>query len=80
MSKAFVGEAMAVFCALLIRGISIPLLKLLTSSIELALAVAPVMFTLKDWEVAVRCKVVATVMASTKRTSLVILKSVKIKN
>ena len=76
MSKPVAGAAIAVFCALVIRGMSIPFEVLVTSSIELALATAPVVLTLKDWEEDEKCKVIATVSTITMRKSLAMVKTV----
>ena len=70
---------MAFFCVLSIRGTSTPFAVLLTSSIALAAAGAPVVLILKDCDTAVWCKVIAKDMANTKRKNFVIQKLIKIK-
>ena len=79
MSKPVAGAGMAFFSVLVILGINTPFKVLLTSSMELALAAAPVVLILNDCELAEKCKVVATAIASTKRKNFVILKLIIIK-
>jgi alpha-D-ribose 1-methylphosphonate 5-triphosphate synthase subunit PhnH len=62
------------------RGISMPLAVLVTSSMALGSAVAPVVLTLNDCDTADWCKVNAIDMANTKRKNFVIQKLIKIKN
>lgn len=59
MSKPVAGERMIFFSVLVILGINTPFVVLVISSIALASAALPVVLTLKDWETAVKCRVVA---------------------
>jgi len=67
---------MVFFWVLSIRGISIPLRVLSTSRMELAWAGLPVVFTLNDWEAAVKCTADAMHAANAKRKNLVMVKKV----